>query len=315
MYYDDLSGDSSNESTDSEGDEDICQGALLAGRRIDGPKLRTVNEQDPSAPSVNLDESKRTRIILHMDVDCFYCQCEMQDRGIPVDRPFAVGQKHIIVTCNYAARRFGVGKLESRDTAKKKCPGLLILEGSDLERYRKHARRIYESFRQACKRIHPDVSVCKGSMDEATADLTIAVRSRTSSTNTGDPERARFDASRSRECISSDLQSAAQMALQIRRTVLEETGFTTTLGVSVNPLLAKIGSGLKKPTGTPNILYPWDSTRLLQPMPLRKIPGLGSRTVQALVPALARHGRETVLSDERRKWTCGYVNQGPVGEP
>ena len=41
------------------------------------------------------------RTIFHLDVDCFYCQCESIMDPRLATKPFAVGQKHIIVTCNY----------------------------------------------------------------------------------------------------------------------------------------------------------------------------------------------------------------------
>lgn len=100
-----------------------------------------------SDTSTDTTDEVSSRHILHLDVDCFYGQCEHIDRWIRRDRPLAVGQKHIIVTSSYAARAHGVGKLESRETALQKCPGLMIVEGSDLEQYRKHAQRIYQSFR------------------------------------------------------------------------------------------------------------------------------------------------------------------------
>ena len=90
-----------------------------------------------------------SRTIVHLDVDCFYCQCEEVEGRVPRDRPVAIGQKHIIVTCNYIARNYGVQKLQSRESAYAACSSLLIVEGSDLERYRRHSRRIYLSFRQA----------------------------------------------------------------------------------------------------------------------------------------------------------------------
>jgi len=61
-------------------------------------------------------------ILCHMDVDYFYAQCEEQE--LPKEqrnRPIAVGQKHIIVTCNYVARAHGVSKLMLQSSAKMAC--------------------------------------------------------------------------------------------------------------------------------------------------------------------------------------------------
>jgi DNA polymerase iota len=284
------------------------------------------SESDGETSSLEGLASDR-RCILHVDVDCFYCQCEIQDRQIPKEKPFAIGQKHIIVTSNYAARAMGVKKLQSRTAAYEACPQLLIIEGSDLERYRIHARKIYQTFRAACKSVHPDIAVRRGSMDEMMADLSVAIRidgddrvdystnvyiygenDKETITLTEDQTgacskivhefQARSLGPSERSC-SERLQRASNIALQIRQEILQRTGFTTTMGVSVNPLLAKIASGLKKPA-TVNVLFPWRSLSLLASMPLRMIPGVGRTTVKALQDCL----EENAASSQPSFWTC-----------
>jgi nucleotidyltransferase/DNA polymerase involved in DNA repair len=328
------------------------------------------NKTTTTIISTTTTTTTTTRCILHLDVDCFYGQCEHLDRGIPVDRPLAIGQKHIIVTSNYAARAYGVGKLETRDKALAKCPGLLIVEGSDLEQYRKHAWKIYTSFRRACKNECSDVAVSKGSgMDEMLADLSVAVEAslakdadnhNISSTDTAASIAMAMAISESNVYIYGEqgtsettvltedqsgaaavvvrtaaalhetskydsetvnvkrrLHRAAVTAIRIRRRVLEETGFTTTIGISVNPLLAKLAGGLKKPH-TVNVLYPWCAPPLLASMPLRKIPGIGSRTIKALNPCLlARHGQRPSSSSSSSSsafWSCRDILQTPASE-
>ncbi|GAX13589.1 DNA polymerase iota [Fistulifera solaris] len=297
--------------------------------------VRDTDDGESSSESDDDHESASTeglasdhRCILHVDVDCFYCQCEIQDRQIPKDKPFAIGQKHIIVTCNYVARAMGVKKLQSRTAAYEACPQLLIIEGSDLERYRIHARKIYQTFRAACKRVHPDIAVRRGSMDEMMADLSVAIRidgddrvnhskgtvyiygenDKESITLREDQTgacskivqefQARSLSALERSC-SERLQRASHIALEIRQEILQSTGFTTTMGVSVNPLLAKIASGLKKPA-TVNVLFPWRSQSLLASMPLRMIPGVGRTTVKALQHCLEKNA----VSSQPSFWTC-----------
>jgi nucleotidyltransferase/DNA polymerase involved in DNA repair len=357
-YYEGLSGDSSSSDDDDEESD------------IDIEDVNDDDDDERKSPATNRSAaaaaaaSSKTRCILHLDVDCFYGQCEHIDRNIPVDRPLAIGQKHIIVTSNYAARAYGVGKLESRDAALAKCPGLLIVEGSDLEQYRKHAWKIYRSFRQACQEeCHhgsAHVAVSKGSgMDEMMADLSAAVDvslagdTATSSTAaaaassilsesnvyvygeqgtsettvltedqsgasavvvSGSAYHPYDDDGDGDEPIQRRLRRASEIAVRIRRRVLEETGFTTTLGISVNPLLAKLAGGLKKPH-TVNILYPWRAPPLLASMPLRKIPGIGSRTIKALNPCLlAQHGQQLHRQQQQQQppfWTCRDILQIP----
>eukprot|EP00980_Cylindrotheca_fusiformis_P008034 scaffold1709_cov95-Cylindrotheca_fusiformis.AAC.6 len=162
-YYGDLSDQSSScssssSSEDDEDDERFCSSETVAQ---------------------SSDQHLWRRCIVHLDIDCFYCQCEELDRNIKSPRPLAIGQKHIIVTCNYEARRYGVKKLQSRDDAMAACPSLWILEGSDLQNYKRHSRAVYEAFRRACKEIGSGVLVSvpvrKGCMDEMMADLTLVV--------------------------------------------------------------------------------------------------------------------------------------------
>lgn len=264
-------------------------------------------------------------------VDCFYCQCEKIDRNLPDDRPFAIGQKHIIVTCDYNARRLGVKKLESRDNAYAKCPNLLVLEGSDLTRYRIHARNIYDAFRKACKQISSSLPVAKGSMDEMSADLTLACindhedgsrklhdphvhvygdygteQTVLTEDQTGDSVVVVDNVSQQGEdqsdpTIATRLQRAASLAVRIRACILRETGFCVTMGVSTNPLLAKLATGLQKP-GIANLLYPWRSKQLLHNLPLRKLHGAGRRTLQVLDPCLRKRFPDRI---EPVVWTCG----------
>jgi DNA polymerase iota len=258
----------------------------------------------------------------------------------------AIGQKHIVVTCNYAAREVGVTKLMSRERALIACPHLLIVEGSDLERYRIHARRIYECFRRSCKQLYvtthfgEEVAVCKGSMDEMVADITsmkddsgvsyssksafseyiyvygenpddriVLTEDQTGAETVhlrksgGVPRHTAVDAINA----TTRIRRAAIVAVQIRQAILHETGFTTTLGVSASPLLAKIASGLKKP-GCVNVLPPECGREIVQCMPLRKIPGIGSRTMEALLPALVeRHGSSEQDDRTTFPWTCRYA--------
>lgn len=320
------------------------------------------------------DSSLWARSILYLDIDCFYCQCEEIDRDLrgqkPL-RPLAIGQKHIIVTCNYEARKFGVKKLQLREHAIAACPELWIVEGSDLESYRRHSRAVYESFRSCLQEISSDlrkdtattslgtstpplIPAQKGSgMDEMVADLTLAIdrmlgdealankvagkaserthiygEAGTSSVTvlvedqTGAeavvsyekdcksqqlPEsrinvHQSYGTMRDRQACGARLRLASQLAAKIRERIREQTGFTTTVGISVSPLLSKMAI-IEKPDAT-NILYPWRSADLFYSMPLRKLQGVGSRTVRALDESMERH----VPGARPEFWKVRYVS-------
>ena len=284
------------------------------------------NEDDESIEDESNDEP--IRVFLHADVDCFYCQCEHKDKSIDEQQPLGIGQKHIIVTSNYAARAYGVGKLISRSEALRKCPGLLIVEGSDLERYRNHSRCIYDSFRSASLEMMPTASIRKGCMDEMTLMYDVpAVDSmknagicdeartegiyiygdtpnesiRLTEDQTGAETIVRSEMFRTRTTVYEPLIQVAVLAKAIRQRILSETGFTVTMGVSTSPLLAKLASGLRKPH-TVNVLEPDRADRLIHSMPLRKITGIGHQTVKALQGPLEKHWKPRTGD-----WTCGYV--------
>ena len=121
-----------------------------------------------------------SQTVLHLDVDCFYCQChEVQDPSLRAV-PFAIGQKHIIVTSNYIARQFGVKKLMSKAEALRTCPSLRIIDGSDLTEFRKKSHLIYREFRSAVQQLNMGVDHCvkKGGMDEMFADISLVINER-----------------------------------------------------------------------------------------------------------------------------------------
>ncbi len=349
-YYDDLSvGSSGNqESSHSESDNDDQEWLVQS---TDGRRRGKMETKFTDLPLGLWD-----RCILHLDVDCFYCQCEEIDRCLRNEpRPLAIGQKHIVVTANYEARKYGVQKLQSREAAYLACPHLWIVEGSDLIHYRRHSRAIYEAFRQSLQEIAEEVGCSripakKGCMDEMMADLTAPVQcilQKSNLTSTlhkqrqSHPEQVRFvfgdDASScmtvlvedqtgqksvvsfqqstattpensltsSRQnihdtCGASDqdrqecqlrLGIASDLAERVCHYICQRTGFYTTSGISVSPLLAKLASGLNKPKSI-NLLYPWRSSQLLYAMPLRKMHKIGSCTMKALEKEM------TSISDE-----------------
>jgi nucleotidyltransferase/DNA polymerase involved in DNA repair len=89
------------------------------------------------------------------------------------------------------------------------------------------------------------------------------------------------------------------MAKMIQDEIRTTTKFSTTVGISVSPMLAKIASGLRKPFSC-NVLYPWRSHSIIETMPLRRVPDIGSKTLNALKPLLEKfHGDR-----HPEFWTC-----------
>uniref|UniRef100_A0A8C0L761 DNA polymerase iota n=1 Tax=Canis lupus dingo TaxID=286419 RepID=A0A8C0L761_CANLU len=84
------------------------------------------------------------RVIVHVDLDCFYAQVEMISNPELKGKPLGVQQKYLVVTCNYEARKLGVKKLMNVRDAKEKCPQLVLVNGEDLTRYREMSYKVTE---------------------------------------------------------------------------------------------------------------------------------------------------------------------------
>ncbi|XP_022351419.1 DNA polymerase iota isoform X5 [Enhydra lutris kenyoni] len=88
--------------------------------------------------------SSSSRVIAHVDLDCFYAQVEMISNPELKGKPLGVQQKYLVVTCNYEARKLGVKKLMNVRDAKEKCPQLVLVNGEDLTRYREMSYKVTE---------------------------------------------------------------------------------------------------------------------------------------------------------------------------
>eukprot|EP00892_Ulva_mutabilis_P007317 jgi/Ulvmu1/4958/UM207_0002.1 len=64
------------------------------------------------------------RVVVHVDLDCFYCQVEQKRLGIPRSQPCAVQQWQGLIAVNYAARAAGVTRHMRVQEAVTACPEL-----------------------------------------------------------------------------------------------------------------------------------------------------------------------------------------------
>lgn len=113
----------------------------------------------------------RPNYVMSIDLDAYYCQVEMRhDRTLSPDEPFAVYQKQIIATCNYAARRCGVKKLVNIWEAKKVCPGIRLVNGESLAKYRREGKELVRFVRSIV-----NAPLERLGLEEMRIDLTAAV--------------------------------------------------------------------------------------------------------------------------------------------
>ncbi|KAL8615934.1 hypothetical protein ACOMHN_034610 [Nucella lapillus] len=227
------------------------------------------------------------RVIVHIDVDCFYAQVEMIHNPALRDVPLGVQQKYLVVTCNYPARAQGVTKLMGVAEAKKKCPQLLLVSGEDLTRYREMSYKISEFL------IKYTPNVERLGFDENFLDVTEMVEQRIRGDLAKEdvvghiysPQDTAESDSRVKPCSCGchhRLAVGSQIAADIRSALNVELGISGCAGIAHNKLLAKVAGSQHKPNQQTTV-YPRHGPSLVIGLTAaRRIPGIGSATSRRL---------------------------------
>ena len=196
------------------------------------------------------------RSILHVDMDAFYASVEQRDQPGLRGRPVIVGgtgPRGVVAAASYEVRRFGVHSAMPMREALRRCPHAVCIRPR-MAHYSAVSRQIFAVF-------HAFTPLVQGlSLDEAFLDVTAG---------------------------TGALGPAEHIAREIKRRILERTGLTASVGVAPNKLVAKIASDLRKPDGLV-VVHPEDVRALLDPLPIRKLFGLGAKTAPK-VEALGIH--------------------------
>ncbi|KAM5194592.1 DNA polymerase iota [Mantella aurantiaca] len=219
------------------------------------------------------------RVILHLDMDCFYAQVEMIRNPELRNRPLGVQQKYLLVTCNYIARERGVTKCMSIKEAREKCPQIVLVSGEDLTHYRETSYRVtalLEEFGGKVERL---------GFDENFIDITELVDEKLQE-NDGGLEvsghvynNQMVDGS---DWTHRRLVAGCHVAADIRAAVHSRLGLTGCAGIACNKVLSKLVSGTYKPNQQ-TVLFPESGSHLINSLThAKRIPGVGYKTAQRL---------------------------------
>uniref|UniRef100_A0A6J0V4L9 DNA polymerase iota isoform X1 n=1 Tax=Pogona vitticeps TaxID=103695 RepID=A0A6J0V4L9_9SAUR len=223
------------------------------------------------------------RVIVHLDLDCFYAQVEMVCNPELRGKPLGVQQKSIVVTSNYEARNVGVKKLMSVKEAKEKCPELVLVNGEDLTKYREMSYKItalLEGFTPLVERL---------GFDENFVDITEMVELRLEQGKKEDFSKISVSGHvynnqmvRMYDPIHVRLAVGSQIAAEMREAMFHRLGLTGCAGVALNKLLSKLVSGTFKPNQQ-TVLLPESRQDLMASLDhIRKVPGIGFKTAKCL---------------------------------
>jgi len=189
--------------------------------------------------------------IAHVDCDAFFASVERLDAPHLEGRPIIVGGKGdrgVVATACYIARRFGVRSAMPMARARTLCPEAVILTPR-FDRYREISRAI----RAMMEEITPQVQMA--SLDEAYLDI--------------------------HGCRRLHNAPPAVLLARLARRVETEIGVTISVGLSHAPFLAKIASDLQKPAGF-SVIGRSETLEFLGDKPVTLIGGVGPKTERIL---------------------------------
>lgn len=190
------------------------------------------------------------RKIIHIDMDAFYASVEQRDFAELRGKPIAVGgssERGVVAAASYEARKFGVRSAMSSLIAKQKCPQLIFVKPR-FEVYRQVSHEIREIFLEYTPLVEPL------SLDEAYLDVTENLKG---------------------------IETATQIAQEIKTRIKEKTGLTASAGVSVNKFLAKIASDYRKPDGL-FVIKPSQAEQFVEELEINKFHGIGRVTAERM---------------------------------
>lgn len=190
------------------------------------------------------------RTIFLVDMDAFFISCELTRHPEIINKPAAVAgdpskRSGIILTANYEARKYGIYTTMLINQALKLCPGITLFP-PDHKFYKKISDTVFEILSIYTPLIQ------KNSIDEAWLDMT--------------------------GCYGTSKHSI-DIARQILNDIRANLNLSCSIGISENKFLSKMASDMKKPAGITQ-LWKNDIEKILWPLPVTRMYGIGNRTAQ-----------------------------------
>lgn len=189
------------------------------------------------------------RVIAHLDFDAFFAAVEENRDPSLRGKPVIVGggERGVVSTANYVARRYGVRSAMPLRTARRLCPNGVYLTGHH-QLYRDYSRRLMAILEEYSPLVE------QMGLDEAYIDLTGTERL------FGSPVRT---------------------ARSIQQRVADELLLSISVGLATNKLVAKVASDYRKPAGF-TVVPPGKEADFLAPLPVERLPGVGPSLLEQL---------------------------------
>ena len=222
------------------------------------------------------------RQILHLDLDAFFASVEILLNPNLADKPLLVawqGERGVVTTASYAARKFGCHSAMPLREALRLCPQAIVVTPRHGV-YSEYSHRVMDLLRTYSPLVE------QVSIDEAYIEI--------------EPET-----------------DAAHIAREIQARIKSEIGLDCTVAVASNKLVSKIACNAVKPRGFV-VVKEGEEAKFLAPLPIDKLPGAGKVTRGKLlrwnVKTIGDLTRVPVeeLRQEFGKWGI-YLHDGALG--
>lgn len=197
------------------------------------------------------------RHIAHFDLDAFFVSVECLKNSRLKGKPLLVGgagDRGVVASCSYEARKFGIHSAMSMRLARRLCPEAIIIRG-DMESYSKYSRLVTEIMQDNVPLFE------KASIDEFYIDLS----------------------------GMDKFFGCSLFARELKTRIGKESGLPISYGLASNKLISKVATGEIKPNGQLEIPF-GNEKSFLAPLPVSKLPGIGKDTAYKLI----RRGVETI---------------------
>ena len=202
------------------------------------------------------------QIIIHVDMDAFFAAVEIRDdpslRGRPLIIGALPGERGVVATCSYEARKYGIHSAMNIKDAYRLCP-TGIYRHPDLEKYKAVSQQLHAIWNRYASALEAIA------FDEAYLDVT---------------DRA------------GDFEGAREIGREIKRRIREELALSCSVGVAYSKTAAKIASEEKKPDGYFEIPTPEAFVSLIIDRDVRILYTVGAMTAEKLHAAGIRTVRD-----------------------
>lgn len=271
-----------------------------------------------------------------VDLNAFFAQVETIRLGLTEDDPVVCQQWKAIIAVSYAARKYGINRMDTVASAREKCPNVVCAhagvykkgsknwtyeEGQpdpahhkvSLDNYRRESRKILRLIQSKFDFVE------KASVDESYIDLGRPVygtllekfpqlKCRISDASDDEvlpsiPDKLPQDIQWYGTIIESEKELAdpqdiqapqifdwddvvlaigSELLLDLRQSIHDELGYTTSAGLARNKLVAKLSGGFKKPDDQ-TIVRNCALNRFLNNFELTDVTGMGGKLGEQLI--------------------------------